>query len=207
MPIESYPEDLVIQETPDGLVITYRGSQNPVRALISLISAIFAPVILLVLITSDLASAKPIEFEFDPLTVLCLGSMIFIFAYGTYIALSWALDLMLDRELITITATNLTVEKSGFGPIHLSREFLLKESDCLHLMFMFTGHRITLSPSRLLARIGQMGTGRDWLFTSPMRWFCRGLSREELIAILTRIKSKFPNIKVLMENDPIVGPG
>jgi hypothetical protein len=132
-----------------------------------------------------------------------------LFIYGTYVSLAWSLDLMLDHEKITITTSSLTIEKSGFGSIHLSRKFYLKESDCFHPMFMarYMQEMITLSPSRFLARISQTGGGRTWLFTSPMRWFCRGLSKEELIAILTQIKGKFPNITVLMEYEPLVGPG
>jgi hypothetical protein len=206
MPFEPYPEDLVIHENPDSLVITYRGSQNVGRVLIILLMVILAPVFPLIALATVLAQANPIEFEFDPLMVLCLGSMIFIFAYGTYVALTWALDLVLNHEKVTITATSLTVEKSGFGSIHLSREFYLKKSDCLHPTFMYECV-IALSPSRFLARASQISRGRNWLFTSPMRWFCRGLSKEEHIAILARIKAKFPNINVLMEDEPIVGPG
>jgi hypothetical protein len=35
----------------------------------------------------------------------------------------------------------------------------------------------------------------------------RWLSREDKIAILTRIEEKFPNINVLMDDGPLVGPG
>ena len=125
MPIEPYPEDLEIHENPDSLVITYRGNQNRGRAMISFWSGdsccLHASLIAL---APDLAHAKPIEFEFYPLTILCLGSFILLLVYGAYVALSWALDQMLDREQVTFTATSLTVEKSGFGSIRLAREFI-----------------------------------------------------------------------------------
>jgi hypothetical protein len=40
-----------------------------------------------------------------------------------------------------------------------------------------------------------------------MRWFCRGLSKKEHIAILAHIKENFPNINVLVDDGPLVGPG
>ncbi len=206
MPLEPYPEDLEIHENPDSLVITYRGSQNVGQALIILLLVFLTPVFPLIALAPDLSRTNPAEFLFDPNIFLCLGSIILILLYGAYVALSWALDLVLNHEKVTITADSLTIEKSGFGSIHLSREFYLKKSDCLHPTFMYQG-MIALSPSRFFARASQLSRGRDWFFTSPMRWFCRGLSHEEHLAILVRIKAKFPNINVLMENEPIVGPG
>jgi hypothetical protein len=198
-----------IQETPGSLVITYRGNQNRGRALIILLSVILAFAYLLGGFALLIPNGSSPESEFQPLIYLCLGSFILLLVYGAYVALSWALDQMLDREQVTLTATSLTVEKSGYGSIHLTREFYLKESDCLHptsILYMFEGI-IELSPSRFLARASQMGSGRTLLFTSPMRWFCRGLTKEDHLAILTRIKAKFPNINVLLENEPLVGPG
>ena len=117
-----------IQETPDNLIITHRGRQNWGWALINLLPVILIVVILLFLITTDLPYAYPNKPETNLLTFLCLGLSMFIPSYVAYAALTWALGLMVDHEKITITADSLTIEKSGFGSIHLSREFLLEKS-------------------------------------------------------------------------------
>jgi hypothetical protein len=204
-----YPADLEIEETPDSLVIRYRGNQHVGRAYIYLLSSIFAFVILIFLFAPSIIHLIQSEVGIPPLLIICPGIFITLYIYGAYVSLTWALDLMLDREKITITANNLIIEKSGFRSIHLSREFLLYNSNYLHPMFlaMLMDNMIELSPSRLLARIGQAGGGRSWLFASPMRWFCRGLSKEEQVAVLQRIKGKFSNINILMDYDPLVRPG
>jgi hypothetical protein len=209
MPIESYPEALEIHENPDSLVITYRGSQNVGRAVIFLLSSILGLVFLLLVIAPDLDQFQLSEVNLSPIILICPGVFLLLFIYSAYITLTWALDLMLDREKVTITAGSLTIEKSGFSSIHLSREFYLNESACLHPMFMaiYMESMISVSPSRLTTRLSQTGGFRHWFLASPMRWFCRGLSKEEHVTILQRIKRKFPNINVLMDYEPLVGPG
>jgi hypothetical protein len=196
-----------IQETPESLIITHRGRQNWGWALINFLPVALIIACSLVLLSLELTQAYLTESEGDPLTFLCLGLTIIIPAYGVYVSLTWTLDQLLDREKITITTASLTIEKSGFGTIHLSHMFPLNRSLFLHLMILDLRGRIVLSPSRFIARLSQMGFFRTWFLTSPMRWFCRGLSKQEHLAILTRIKEKFPNINVLMDDGPLVGPG
>jgi hypothetical protein len=209
MPFEPYPEDLEIHENPESLIINYRGKQKVGRAVIFLLYSIFTFVFLVIFFAPDIAQLDLSEVKIIPILIICPGIFLSLYIYSAFVTLTRALDLMLDCEKITITAGSLTIEKSGFGTIHLSREFYLKESACLYPMFNILSMEsmIALSPSRFLTRLRQTGTFRDWFLTSPMRWFCRGLSNEERVVILQRIKSKFPNINVLMDYEPLVGPG
>jgi hypothetical protein len=196
-----------IEDTINGLTIHYQGTKRWGAAVLIVMLAILVLLIMIPMMTEILNDPTIINTNDYVPMIVTVGILMAGLLYGLFIYLTWALDLLLDDETITIDAHSIRVEKSGFGSFHLSKEYTLKGNTIFHMMVMNLSNVISFSRYKLTARLSQHGSFRYWIHPSPMRWFCRRISASDGALILSRIKSKFPQYDFFREQDPIVGPG
>jgi hypothetical protein len=198
---KSYPT-YEIRETPESLIIAWRGIKR-VKAVVilSLVEILF-----LFLMVGD------IEYVYTEYQVFHQAGITFsttisfhiiLWMCTIYFLIIQAINfsgLLLEHETITIMKNTIRIEKSGFRLINRYKQYSLDKNQ----LFQFTVldfNNSFVSFSRLLKPRLLYS-----FFPQPSRWFCRGISIQDADIILTRIKAKFPNIKVLMYDGSLVGP-
>jgi hypothetical protein len=182
-----------MEDTINGLSITYQGKKSWWQILFFLgilgyLLYLFVPMI------SDFSS-KPVNLS-DPSLVILLVLVFFVLGYAIYQTFVTGLDALLDREKITINDQDIQIEKSGFGNIERSKSLHTDGKMCF---FSIRGMGISFYRSQLLAKIYNKGLLRSSNI-NPMRCFLRGISENDAIVILDKIKSKYPQYDIYYRN-------
>jgi len=192
-----------IQETQDSLVITWQGKKGVKWVVIrSLVGILFLVLIFL--------NIERVYFEYQVFyrsgvayTAILMQHVILWLCtvYLLIINSIYACDLLFDLEKIMIMKDTIRVEKSGFLSFHRHKHYSLLNYPFFQYTIVDYGSScVSFSHLRKSRFIHS-------LYPQPMHWFCRGISSQDALAILTRIKKKFPDINVLMDYEPIVRPG
>jgi hypothetical protein len=179
-----------IQETPDSLIIHYQGRKNRGKAIMILL---FMIVYLLGLIVGIYMA---LTLDADKLNILAFSWVTMPFVLITLIP--YIEDLLLDREMITIMADQIRVEKSGFRSIHRTRIFTLRDIPVFHFaLFSERSLCIAFRYSGFMSRLKEIG----WFFSSKSPKFCSGISAKDGALILDRLHAKFPQFYILKDLD------
>jgi hypothetical protein len=177
-----------IRETPDSLIIQYRGSKS--YAGIILMSLFL--IIFLVLLYLNLEQALNRQDGFESADLFYIGLPLLYLILIAILSPALVLHSLSDHETITITDHAIRIEKSGFRSVQQCKKFPLKKKSVFHLGIETRDSKhITFYKSKAMARISRM------LPPNPMRYFCSRISPEDGLAILERIGTKFPRFDVL----------
>ena len=179
-----------IRETPDSLVIQYRGKKRValiiVYSFVLILYFAVTSINLLLIFTGTHGS-----FWWD---LFYVGSTLYFIIYIAIISPAIFLNSLLNHETDTITDHAVRVEKSGFGSVRLNKEFPLKKKPIFRLGNEIIGSKyISFSRSIAMAKLTRL------LPLNLMRYFCPGISPEDGLAILERIGAKFPQFDVLRD--------
>jgi hypothetical protein len=182
-----------VEDSINGLTITHQGQKSWWQLILFLgilgyLLYLFVPMI------SDFSS-KLIS-QSDPTLVLFFGFVFLVLGYALYQAFITGLDGLFDRERILIDGQNIQITKSGLGNIERTRTI---HTDGRMCFFQIRSMGICCYRSTLLAKIYNKGLLRASNI-NPMRCFLRGISEDDAIAVLERIKSKYPQYDIYYHN-------
>jgi hypothetical protein len=193
-----------IKETPDSLVITWQGHRDWKQASSYLIRLLFY--IALFLITSieflsPAAAPTPSARIWRIITLILMWSFISITFFIPDI--TSALDHLLNHETIQISADRFFIEKYGWLSIRRRDYFQLNDryfltiplSNKLKAQLPNPQSQISLSNPKSMGCLRSLL--REGINHHPMQRFCRGISSDDCLEVLQRIKAKFPELTVI----------
>jgi hypothetical protein len=192
--VELQPIKFEVKETQDSLVIHYQGRKRRSEAIaILLIMIVF---LLIMLVNTFLLLTWYATPRIDDLIFLGFYWLLTLFFLITGPA--WVINPLLDRETIKIRGDQIRIEKSGFRSIHWTRIFHLRNKLVFHFTPLSKSNIcITFSNSKFKSRLLNVG----WVYYSPMRHFCSGISVKDGLAILDQIQAKLPQFEIRKDLD------
>jgi hypothetical protein len=186
---------LNITDSINGLVITYQRNKswrNPIYSFV--ISAI-----LFVFLTWALAQVMTfVSTGVKTSTWVISLVVIAAFMFTMLREISAGMDSLLTVEKIQIDDRSFQVEKSGFRSIERSQTF---PTEGKANFFMGRGFQKSLAfhTSKLVAQF--YSTGILYINNlDPMRCFLRGISPEDALEVLEKIKTRFPQYNIYYQN-------
>ena len=178
-----------IEDTINGLAITWRGSKRWLESILGLVLScivgyIFIKILLEILLNSGNILNTPVLVSYLFLLLIIAWELPYI--------LMGALDGMFDQERITINDDSIQVHKSGFGSREWEKTFSTGGRMCF---FHVRTGLIAFYRSKGLAMIYSKGFLSSRTI-NPRRCFLRGASEEDAIDVLERIKARYPQYDI-----------
>ena len=178
-----------IEDTINGLAITWRGSKRWLESILNLVLSCMLGYIFIKILLEILLNLGNI------LNTAVLVSYLFllvVIAIELPFILMDALDGMFDQERITINDDSIQVRKTGFGSREWNKTYSTDGKMCF---FHVRTGLIAFYRSKGLVMIYSKGFLKSTAI-HPLRRFLRGASEEDAIAVLERIKARYPRYDI-----------
>ncbi len=181
-----------MEDSINGLTITYQGRKSWWHVGILFVFGIFIALLLIYLI-AELAPFFIME-QADPFLMLILLLGIVVFGFAIHQLFVSAVDALLDVEKVSINDRCIQIEKSGFKSIEKSKVITTDGKMCF---FTLRGleRSISFHRSRFISQLYNIGM-LEAHNIHPMRCILRGISKQDSIAVLEGIKTKYPQYDI-----------
>ena len=121
-----------------------------------------------------------------------------VFLFAMLRAISTGLDSLLTTEKIQIDDKSVQIEKSGFQAMERSQT-IATDGKASFFLGRGVGKSLAVTRSKFLALMYSTGMLYSSL-SDPMHCFLRGISHQDAIEVLEKIKVKFPQYDIQYQN-------
>ena len=188
-----------IVDTPDSLVINWKRSKDWLLGALYLAGLFF--VLVFLSFFTNLAIREISQGDLSPsslFTIILISAWI-IYLTGFYQGILSAIEQFLDREIISIFADRIIIEKYSRAGRHFIRELLLDDRTIFFVLYdrAFDQTMLSINRSRFLVKLCRSGIYTPFFFRIPAPFFCRNISYYDSLEILKRIKSRFHDFNIV----------
>jgi hypothetical protein len=184
-----------IDDSINGLVITY---QRPRSWQLPIYSFIVSAVLFLFLTWAIAQMMTFFSSGAEPSTWIIMLIVVPVFLFTMLRTISTGLDSLLTTEKIQIDDQRVQVDKSGFQAMERNQTFTTNGKASF---FLGRGiaKSLAVTGSKFLAQMYSIGMIHSSL-NDPMHCFLRGISQQDAIEVLEKIKVKFPHYDIQYQN-------
>lgn len=184
-----------ITDSVNRLVITYQRPRNWQLPVYSFIVS----VVLFAFLTWAIAQMMTFFTSgAEPSTWIIMLIVVPVFLFAMLRAIATGQDSLLTTEKIQIDDKSVQIEKSGFQAMERSQTI---QTDGKASFFLGRGiaKSLAVTRSKFLAQVYSSGMLYSSL-SDPMHCFLRGISHQDAIMVLEKIKVKFPQYDIQYQN-------
>jgi hypothetical protein len=178
-----------IDNTINGLAITWWGRKRWLESILNLVLSCMLGYVFIKILLDILLNLGNIH---NTAVLVSYLFLLLIIAWELPFILMGMLDGMFDQEMITINDDSIQVRKSGFGSREWNKTFSTDGRMCF---FHVRTGLIAFYRSKWLAMVYSKGFLKSTAI-HPLRCFLRGASEKDAIAVLERIKARYPRYDI-----------
>ncbi len=191
---------LSVVETLDTLIIEYQRDENRQVSRLTIFRSVLG-LLFLVFFTPLVVTSANIDVNNYLVLILVIGGFWVLALVTSYVLLVQYIDARLNFEQIVLNDYSIQIEKSNTKKLRYRKIYRLKAKSCFHTLSVgdppLIDNAISFSGSQFIAQLNAHGFLRELLLSSLTRWFCRGISTEDVLEIRKRICDKFPHYDYL----------
>ena len=184
-----------IEDSINGLVISY---QRPKSWQLPVYSFIVSAVLFLFLTWAIAQMMTFFTSGAATSTWIIMLIVVPVFLFTMLRSISTGLDSLLTSEKIQIDDKSVQIEKSGFQAMERNQT-IATNGKASFFLGRGIGKSLAVTRSKFLALMHSSGMLYSILI-DPMHCFLRGISQEDAIAVLEKIKEKYPQYDIQYQN-------
>jgi hypothetical protein len=177
-----------VQDTLNGLTITWQGRKRWIEVLLYLGGFCYMGYHVIIYLVK-LLSIQSLTINANPAVILVGIPAMVIFLY---VCFTEGFQGLFNMEQVIINAETIQVSKSGLGSFTLKKTFFTNGKMCF---FHITGLLLAFYKSKQMAKIYSKGFLKPTAI-HPMRRCFYGISKQDAIAILEKIKARYPQYDI-----------
>jgi hypothetical protein len=178
-----------IEDTINGLTITYKGRKSWWITILYLGLCCFVGYVMIDLLFDLFFNPSG---RSDPFIIILILFACLVFIFVIYQLLVTALDALFDTEKININDQGIRIDKSGFSSFERSKVISTNGKICFSRL---NSGQIYINKSKIIAQLFNLGLLNTYI-VNPMSCCLRGMSVNDSISVLEKIKTKYPQYDI-----------